>query len=390
MERLAKKAKWGWAAILVAALCLGPFQAAAQMYVEGTHFWFDPAVFPGSKAPKDHPRGPEKARGLVIWNDGYDPAVAAPLKTPPIVQYFAEAGWDAMNLRRHTAVMGDQTVNLILSGIEQAKAKGYQRILLFGQSRGAYASIQTGTYKPDILGILPLAPAGFGDYGRSNQWRQNHTAIRDLWESYKGSGIRVAAGFFTGDDWFETKEPGVRGPYATKRLTELGVANFIINEPAHPWMQGHGGGYTWQFARRFGPCLDHFFETGEQPACDDDDPRTPQIFGIKTLARPETNGPLSGLWQGTWQLSGRFAALAVEDNPQGRSGAVYSLGKGANGDVPEATWLPLLRQRDELVREANIEFRLSLLPDGRLKLRRIDKAKPDAPENAALLLRVRG
>jgi hypothetical protein len=370
--------------------------ALAQAYVEGTHYWFEEADFPSGKPVTGHPYGPEKARGLVIWNDGYSPDRGAPMKVPPVVQYFAEAGWDAHNLRRHSGVQGDQVANLIFATIDVAKRKGYRRILLFGQSRGAYASIQVGSYRPDILGILPLAPAGFGDYARASDFRQNDYAIRPLWDRYKNSGIRVAAGFFAGDDWYETKVPNTRGPYAKKRLDELGVANFIINEPAYPKMQTHSGGTSWEFARRFGPCLEHFYETGAAISCRDDDPATAAIFNI---ALPELSAaakaavaaghPYLGLWQGTWQF-GRFAALAVTAVNGDKAEATYIIGKGVFADKPESSSMPLVIGQGYAERPGRVSFRFTPQPDGSLLCERSDKSKPEAPPLTLRLYRVLG
>jgi hypothetical protein len=354
--------------------------AVAQNYIEGQHYWFEAAVFPGI-APKDHPRGPGKAKGVVMWNDGYSTDRAAPEKVPPLMQALAEAGWDVFNLQRHSVlfmgrgdtVSSEIASSLILFGIDSLKARGYRQVILSGQSRGAYASILAGSYKTDVLGIVPLAPAGFGDYTRSSDWMQNDLAIRVMWEKYAGSPIRVAAGFFSGDDWFETKRPNVRGPYAEKRLTELGVANFIVSEPPHTGMSTHFGGTSWQFGRRYGPCLDQFFETGKRPACEDADPATAATFGIRPAPADGSDG-YTGVWQGTW-WNGRFIALTVRPPENGIYKVAYQLGRGVNGDKVESTEMSFTEKDGMLVRDQNVEFRLQLNGDGTLAVSRIDRNK---------------
>lgn len=377
------KSRPAWAGCLALALlltmCTSP--VLAQNFVADRDYWFNPAVFPGRTDLSKHPYGPAKAKGLVIWNHGYSPDKLAPEKVPPVMQYFAEAGWDSYHLQRHPiigvgkgkAVAGathDLTTPLILHMLEQPAVRAYSRILLMGQSRGAFATIQTGSLKPKIHGILPLSPAGFGDAGKSAEWRQNDTYIRELWEGYKNSGILVAAGFFSGDDWFETQQPNVRGPYAEKRLTELGVANFIINQPAYHDMQGHGGGQSWEFARRFGPCLQQFFETGQKPSCGEADRNTATTFRIRLPKLPAQDG-YSGLWQGTW-TNGRFAAAVIEPAENGSFKGVYRTGLGVNGDRPDDNNWILLRDGDRLVRtrtsENNAGIRLSLLDSERLQV----------------------
>ncbi len=355
--------------------------AMAQNFAEERDYWFNPAVFPGRSDLSKHPYGPAKAKGLVIWNHGYSPDKLAPEKVPPVMQYFAEAGWDSYHLQRHPiiglskgkAVAGathDLTTPLILHVLELPAVRAYSRIILMGQSRGAFAAIHAGSLKPKIHGILPLSPAAFGDAGKSREWRQNDTYIRELWEKYKDSGILVAAGFFTGDDWFETQQPNVRGPYAEKRLTELGVSNYIINQPGYHDMQGHGGGQSWEFARRYGPCLQHFFETGKKPSCSETDKAMAATFRIKLPKLPTPDG-YSGLWLGTW-TNGRVAAAVIEPDDNGGYKGVYRTGLGVNGDKPDDNAWLLMREGDRLIRrrthENNAGIRLSLLNSEQLQV----------------------
>lgn len=383
MRRSGQKASLvGWLALLLfTTVCAGP--SAAQNFLEDRDYWYKPAVFPGRSDLSKHPYGAHKAKGLVIWNHGYSPDKLAPEKVPPVMQYFAEAGWDSYHLQRHpiigatrsrsmtgAAAPNDLSTPLILQVLEKPEVRAYSRIILMGQSRGAFATIHVGSLKPKIHGILPLSPAGFGDAGKSQEWRQNDTYIREFWEKYRHSGILVAAGFFSGDDWFETQQPNVRGPYAEKRLTELGVANFIINQPDYHDMQGHGGGQSWEFARRFGPCLQHFFETVQKPSCGETDRKTAATFRIKLPKLPKHDG-YSGLWLGTW-TNGRLAAAVIEPGENGAYKGTYRTGLGVNGDRPEDNSWFLVREGDGLVRtrthENNAGIRLSLLDAERLQV----------------------
>jgi hypothetical protein len=367
--------------ILVLASALAAAAAVAQDFIEDRDYWMKPAVFPGRSDLSHHPMGPQKAKGLVIWNHGYNPDKMAPEKVPPVMQYFAETGWDAYHLQRHSLIgigrgrryvggSNDLTTPLILHVLERAEIKAYARIVLMGQSRGAYAVINIGSFRPKVTGILPLAPAAFGDAGKSNDWRQNDFYIRELWETFKDSGIRVAAGFFTDDDWFERQQPHVRGPYARKRLTELGVANFIVNQPDYYDMQGHGGGQSWEFARRFGPCLEYFFDTGKSPSCVEHDATTAAIYRIRLPSLPSPDG-FTGLWQGTWK-NGRFYSLVLQPDAGGKYKGSYHAGLGVNGDKPETTTWSLVKDGNALVRERthqnNAHFRLSLQEPDRLQV----------------------
>lgn len=391
----------GWRLLLalsvIPLLSAIPAPAQAQNFVEGQHYWLEPAVFPGI-APKGHPYGPEKAKGLVLWNDGYSGNQAAPEKVPPIIQHFAEAGWDAYNLKRHpllndsrgtgSAGYSDQTPALIMVALEKLKAMGYRRIVPVGQSRGAFAAVQVASYHAEVHGILPLSPAGFGSYIAGAQYVQNDLMLRGLWDKIKGAPILVGAGFFDKDDWFETKSPNVRGPYAEKRLSELGIPNFIVSEPKYTGMSGHGGGASWQFARRYGPCLEAFFDTGKRLPCEDEAADTAASFGIKPVT-PTSQDGYAGKWQGTF-WNGRFIVLTVLPPEDGIYKAFYQLGRGVNGDKIETSQMAFREKDNRLVRDDPVEFRLEQIDPDRIALQRIDRNKrSEAGEQPAIMVRVR-
>lgn len=371
-------------AIRLAAIVIGLVfciqSASAQNFVEGQHYWLEPAVFPGANAPKEQ-RGPQKAKGVVLWNDGYKNDAIAPGKVPPIVQSFAEQGWDAYNLRRHSAFYTQKVSPLVLLGIEKLKAMGYSRIVLMGQSAGAYASIEVGSYRAEITGLLALSPAGFGSYTCCNDWRQNDSYIRTFWDKYKDTNLRVAAGFFSGDDWYETKHPQVRGPYAEKRLTENGIPNFIVTEPKYAGMDTHFGGVGWQFARRYGPCLEVFFDTGIRPSCEDTDPGMPQLVGIKPPSIPPADqSPFTGQWQGTIAI-GRFAVLTIPPMSGDQAAATYHLGFGPDAQKATITpWKMQLRDGHLISEAGRHEFRSRVAEDGTLRITSRNLATENAPE----------
>lgn len=360
------------AVFLALTSALAPMAAVAQTYIEGQHYWFEPAAFHGN-ALVQH-RGPATAKGIVIWNDGFSPDKSAPEKVPPLAQFFAEAGWDVFNLRRHSIVHGGRGVDgvaaIILQGVDRARSLGYQRVVLLGQSRGAFGSIQAATYRPEILGLVALAPGWTADYGKSREWRQNDYDIRAYWEAFGGTRYRVALAVFNNDDLYETKEPHVRGPYARKRLAELGLPHLVIDQPDYAGMAGHGGGTNWEFARRYGPCLEYFLDTGNTPSCEESDATTAGIFGLRLPPQPAPDG-FAGLWQGTWK-NGRFYALVLQGEASGKYKGVYHTGIGINGEKPESSAWSLTRNGTTLVRDRtkpnDSNFRLTLLDTNRLQV----------------------
>jgi pimeloyl-ACP methyl ester carboxylesterase len=282
----------------------------------------------------------------------------------------------------------DGVASIILTGVERVRTMGYQRVILLGQSRGAFGSIQAAAQHPEIDGILALAPGWTADYGKSSEWRRNDFDIRPYWDKYAGTTYRIAAAFFENDDLYETKEPHVRGPYAHNRLTELGVTNFILDQPKYAGMAGHHGGTSWEFARRLGPCLVYFFETGSAPSCAESDAATAAIFGIVLPNLPDGNG-YAGLWQGTWS-NGRFLALAIQPPVNSRHSAVYWQGAGVNSDKAQSSTWNLIEKDGDLVHAAAVEFRLRLEGDGRLRVTRTDGRTPGkAPDPPVYFVRAK-
>lgn len=348
-----------------------------RLFVEGKNYQFEPAVFPG-KNFQGKPRGPKEAKGLVIWNAGLaETDLVALRQVPPIVQYFAEQGWDAYNLRRHTVMdtapkMLDNhhnLINLIRGILRRVDGMGYRNIVLMGQARGAYGVVMAGRYKleADVTGILALGPMPFGPVGKSGQWRQNDFAVRSFFDKYDGR-VAVAAGYFNKDATYEIELPNVRGPYAEKKLTELNVPNFIINHPSYDGMEGNAAGRTWQFANRYGACLEKFYLTRKRPPCEESDPASAATFGIEVPAFERASDPMIGQWQGTWS-NGRFAVLTLTMEQAGEYGGMYQVGAAANGleAQNERTYLrPTTKDTYEWAYSEKARLRFTRQPDGTL------------------------
>jgi hypothetical protein len=370
---------------------------AINWYVEGNHYWFDPAIFPGNAPVDGHPRGPKAARGLVIWNAGHSESYAAQVKVAPIARYFAEQGWDVYNLTRHSGLASSEgmvrpwlpprrdnkIVLLILAMSERARAMGYRRVILMGEDRGAYESVHAGRYKASVEAIIALSPAIYSEHTSVMFWERNHFRLSKLYDQFQGGAIKLAGAFFENDEWFEMQRPNIRGPHMQQRLTELGVPNYVINQPKYPGMNGHSGGLSWQFARRYGPCLIAFIDSGKAPACEDREAGVTAVFGIDPGKVPATQGDHVGLWQGTWD-DGRFAALTVRDTSGGIAAATYQLGYGIDGEKPETLQWRLPLDGATVTDEAGVSHSFRPAPDATLVGERMYPSNPGLIERITL------
>lgn len=346
------------AALLWAATCfLMPALALGQTMVEGRHFDFSPAEY---HAAAPAPQGPEKAQGLVIWNHGRG-MTAADHKAPPLALHFAHRGWDVYSLYRGWGNDDRlRALQIVGAGIEKAQQMGYKRIVLMGQSAGAYAAIEAVRYGYEVEAVVALAPAA---HGNGSYWQDNDFAMRPIWEKFAGKKTKVAVAYFSGDDYYEAHAPNVRGPWLQAKLGGFGVPHYIINQPNVAGLKGHVAGHSWNFARRYGPCIFAFVESGEAPPCEEGDPRVLATFQIvpPELDSAGSASPLAGLWYGTWG-GGRLIAIPIDGVQGNQVSARYMTGLGANPNAERAESLdwPLTLTEAGMHREtanAIFEFR---------------------------------
>lgn len=331
-----------------------PALAFGQTMVEGKHFDFSPAEYHAAAPPI---QGPEKARGLVIWNHGRG-MTTADHKAPPLALHFAHRGWDVYTLYRGWGSDDRiRALQIVGAGIEKAQQMGYGRIVLMGQSAGAYAAIEAVRYGYEIEAVIGLAPAA---HGNGSYWQDNDFAMRPIWEKYAGKKAKVAVAYFADDDYYEAHAPNVRGPWLRDKLRGFGIPHYVINQPSVADLKGHGAGQSWNFARRYGACIFAFVESGEVPPCEEGDPNTLATFQIAppVAAGLDLTSPLTGLWYGTWG-GGRMIAISMGSVAGNQLSARYLAGVGANPSAESASdvdW-PLTLTATGLYREtANAVF----------------------------------
>lgn len=366
-------------AFAVAAVFAGG--TSAQTFEEGKHYEFKPAVY--ARQEMLQPLGPQKAKGMVIWNHGRSGSRAASEVAPPVARLFAQRGWDVYGLYRAFGIDSrSATYQLIQLALEKTQAMGYQKIILMGQSAGGYGAIEAVRYGSNVVGIVALAPAAFGSYsgdGASKDWRSNDFYARQLWEKFEGKPVRVAVAYFSGDVYYEEPSPNIRGPWVSALLAKYGTPNLVISQPAAPNLYGHSAGQSWAFAHRFGHCIYILMETGTAPPCAEDDPATLATFGIKMPASSEvdTTEPYAGRWFGTWS-AGRLINITIFGRQGDRLPARYL--SGISGDIhdkPENLDWPLQMSGNGIRRDTtNVIFEFRLEGD-KLVGTRTPKNNPD-------------
>jgi dienelactone hydrolase len=300
--------------------------------------------------------GPDHATGAVVWNHGRSINTEdSDSPTPPYLRVLREAGWDVLRFNRSRD--GDTltaSTRRLVELVGQLKRKGYRRIVLAGQSFGAFLALMAADASEDVDAVVATAPAAFGNFDEFyDSWRLNATRLYPLLERVKRA--RVMLFYFHGDDF----DPGGRGERSRAILASRQNGFSVIDQPA--FLAGHWASSTGLFLRRFGSCIRDFLDAekleGErvcEPAWGE--APSPEMRLPDELVRPRTAlhaaaaaggsvpaGPAPGgsggrqSWYGFYP-NGREVLLAIEDIHGSDVAAVYAIGPGIDDNEP-AEWM---------------------------------------------------
>ena len=305
--------------------------------------------------------GPERASGVVVWNHGRSINVEdSDSPTPPYLRVLRDASWDVLRFDRPRD--GDTlsaSTRRLVDQVGQLKRKGYQRIVLTGQSFGAFLALMAADASDEVDAVVATAPAAFGSFDEFyDSWRFNATRLYPLLERVKRA--RVMLFYFHGDDF----DPGGRGERSRAILSTRQVGYSVIDQPA--FLVGHWASSTGLFLRRFGNCIRNFIDAakiegevlcepdwGEKPSAQ---LRLPDELTHRGAARrtaaagtgasvptragaasvPGAGGSKRETWYGFYP-NGREILLAIEDVRGQDLDAVYAIGPGIDENEP-AEW----------------------------------------------------
>jgi pimeloyl-ACP methyl ester carboxylesterase len=355
--------------------------------------------------------GPQRAMGVVVWSHGRSlDAEDSKSPTPPYLRVLRDSGWDVLRfdrLRDGDTLSG--SAHRLVGIAAQLKHQGYQRIVLAGQSFGAFLALMAADDSDDVDAVVATAPAAFGDFDEFyDTWRLNATRLYPVLQRLKRA--RVMLFFFHGDDF----DPGGRGEESRAILSERGTGFAVVDQPAD--LVGHWISSSGLFLRRFGDCVRDFVDDdalkgelvcqpswGEQPSAELRLPNEllrPRAAVPALMAATGASAPVSPVMGGgaavrnTWYglyPNGRELLFAIEAVHGRDLTAIYAIGPGIDRNEP-AEWSRrtghivgrelIFAQKDE----SSLRFRsredggLSVIwtsPDGKTTmnagLRRIDR-----------------
>jgi pimeloyl-ACP methyl ester carboxylesterase len=157
-------------AVVIAAAALSLEMSAAQAQLVPAQ---DAASLVGAK----------RAQGAVIWSHGRSLEQEASLDpTPEYIGAFRAAGWDTFRLNRPsiTDTLTESTAALAVEA-EALKHRGYRRVVLAGQSFGAFISLIATGHRDAVDTVIGTAPAASWQRPERSYRLHPHPALRPAW-----------------------------------------------------------------------------------------------------------------------------------------------------------------------------------------------------------------
>ena len=187
-----------------------------------------------------------EALGAVVWS--HHKARLSEGKhasTPGFVMTLNRAGWDVFRVNRTwSSDRVPESTGALIEHVSAIRAKGYERIVLMGQSYGAWISLNAASKLGDIYAVVALAPAAYGSWKtHPNIYHKNATRLYPILSRLKSSKIFLA---FFKDDEYNYDD---RGKRAKQIFEENGVAFKLLDEPAG--LKGHGAAFTYRFTAQY-------------------------------------------------------------------------------------------------------------------------------------------
>jgi len=199
--------------------------------------------------------GPASARGVLVWGHGYGGTESESRGIQPQahVRPLNNAGYDVVRFDREAmSDSRDRAAGWLRDGLQEMRRLGYRSIIVGGQSRGGWNSLQVLDTPGLADVVIAVSPAAHGSGGSTNLSAQADD-LRAVMGAVAPSRTRVAFVQFNGD--FFIGDADRRAELLRSVAPRLG-ALLLIDRP--DGLNGHGAGNSFDFGQRFGDCLMHF------------------------------------------------------------------------------------------------------------------------------------
>jgi pimeloyl-ACP methyl ester carboxylesterase len=206
--------------------------------------------------------GPQKASGLIVWSHGYFLGVDATATAPQgQVAYFTKHGYDLYRFDRQYIRDWPGDATQLVEDVRHAKSMGYRRVVLAGQSAGAWVSVAATYRGAPVDGVISAAPAHHGEVKNMSDVSRARSEWQQIVRGIK-PGPRLVVIFFKDDSY----DVGGRDADATSAFAASGVQSIVISQPEG--FSGHQGANSSAFPAKYGACIYGFIDTGARlPPC---------------------------------------------------------------------------------------------------------------------------
>jgi dienelactone hydrolase len=375
------------AALAVAAgLTVGLSTSSAQPYdpppSSFTAYWEVPGF-------KDHPhRGPENAKGAVLWSHGVAGQHIQYTAPPPdVLRDFAQAGWDIIKIQRNNtheqgwSASGTKHVAYVVERARKARTEGYKHVIAAGQSYGGAISLEASARSDDLFGIIAFAPGHGSDACGSSAGfssrRISDNIQRQLIDAIGGAKApRVVVLMADGDECQGFNEPSRIINEALQRIP----GQFLQFDATMP-VRGHSAAATAQFRAWYGKCLLDFMDPSREPAAKQTScphPAAPRFlldagynFPVAPGNAAQANAKLIGAWGGTYASTtsnvdrDRDICIAIESASSQQISALAAFGAGPERRLSMATMKRyFMGEGDKYVYLGGNAYRMVLTPTG--------------------------
>ena len=109
-------------------------------------------------------RGPQLATGLIVWSHGYMAGKNATESAPQSwIGRFTRLGYDLYRFDREWIADWASDATALADAVRKARAMGYRRVVLAGQSAGAWVSLAALQRGAPVDGVISIAAAHHGE-----------------------------------------------------------------------------------------------------------------------------------------------------------------------------------------------------------------------------------
>ena len=206
--------------------------------------------------------GPAAAKGVLVWGHGY----GGPERDNRGIQPQSHnrplnnAGYDVVRFDRHAMSDGrDAAADWLRDGLRQIRRFGYRAVVVGGESRGAWNSLQVLDTPGLADAVIAVSAAAHG-YGGSTGLMAQTDELRSILSDVAPSRTRVAFVQFANDLYIINPDRRVA---LMQNIAPRLEALLLIDRP--DGLAGHDAGGTDAFAERYGDCLKHFIMDVQPP-----------------------------------------------------------------------------------------------------------------------------